>query len=627
MARRGWLPCACALAAGVALAFLLSDARAAQPAVYGINWDDVRATPEPTEVAVTGDDTCACDLTAGGCDGNCCCDSDCAAEELERLFSCDCTTGAGCEAEGPPAPSIEYCNDQATFHKVNLGGSDYGVVYKAASSGDFLSDQLCVTTDNNPSLGRFFSDPTGDGYTATQGAEDTIAAVAARSTAFADSAAEESAESDASITFKVGLPIPAFVGAARDTAVPAPRGGNFALPGTAFGATCVEGARPVRFMNDAHASACERLLNAGSCGVGGAFDASSFTSLFLATNGGAGDRVQVTISSVTVIDATDGTRNPVDLAGGVAIPTPVYDAVAATCTNAVSAVSYTVSYSSDGAISAVSVDVEVLSVTRSAVYVPVTYAATFENTNSPGIERPTSGMPGYDEGASVLAGAVAQAPSGDGRTAVDQFVGGLRIPGADETGACSPSASVAVRFGGSTVSQCKMSFTLDQLRTMCEGLSTDVVPPPSEDLAAGWFGLDGAAETYVATWADSNAHNIADWVEVLEEDPTLTLVSWNENDRACRNMPVGFKVQLLTALKGPQTDPQAKVAYARMVWSYGDWAFSDATAADAGASEDFYLSHAFETLAMAQDPPAGVLPSNPPLLPKLDSGVLYPFNV
>mmetsp|Transcript_6681 Transcript_6681/g.20227 ORF Transcript_6681/g.20227 Transcript_6681/m.20227 type:complete len:93 (+) Transcript_6681:1-279(+) len=91
-------------------------------------------------------------------------------------------------------------------------------------------------------------------------------------------------------------------------------------------------------------------------------------------------------------------------------------------------------------------------------------------------------------------------------------------------------------------------------------------------------------------------------------------------------MPVGFKVQLLTALKGPTTDPQAKVAYARLVWSYGAWEFSDAAAADAGQPESFYLQHAVETLVVAQDDPEGVLPSNPPLLPRLDSGILYPFR-
>ena len=123
-------------------ALCVAHARTAQGAAaaeYALEWSAVPAAAVPSEIAVTGDSSCACDLTLGGCDGNCCCDTDCAPEE-QTLFSCDCSTGEGCLAEAPPAPSIQYCNPQAQFHKVNLGGSDYAAVYRV-SGRPFTQDQ------------------------------------------------------------------------------------------------------------------------------------------------------------------------------------------------------------------------------------------------------------------------------------------------------------------------------------------------------------------------------------------------------------------------------------------------------------------------------------------------------
>ena len=44
--------------------------------------NDVPADPEATEVEVTSAGSCVCDLTAGSCDGNRCCDLDCTVRLL-----------------------------------------------------------------------------------------------------------------------------------------------------------------------------------------------------------------------------------------------------------------------------------------------------------------------------------------------------------------------------------------------------------------------------------------------------------------------------------------------------------------------------------------------------------------
>ena len=92
---------ACALTALLAMAMFASSA-VAQTAptdavgtdalpVYSIStteWsDDVPADPEATVVAVTSAGSCVCDLTAGSCDGNCCCDPDCTVRLLSTPWS------------------------------------------------------------------------------------------------------------------------------------------------------------------------------------------------------------------------------------------------------------------------------------------------------------------------------------------------------------------------------------------------------------------------------------------------------------------------------------------------------------------------------------------------------------
>ena len=87
---------ASALTALLAMAMLASsavaqtapnDAVGTNPlSLYSIStteWsNDVPADPEATEVEVTSAGSCVCDLTAGSCDGNCCCDLDCTVRLL-----------------------------------------------------------------------------------------------------------------------------------------------------------------------------------------------------------------------------------------------------------------------------------------------------------------------------------------------------------------------------------------------------------------------------------------------------------------------------------------------------------------------------------------------------------------
>jgi hypothetical protein len=52
---------------------------------------------------------CGCDLTAGACDSNCCCDPDCSPAEVSRFENSD----AGCTLH-EDSPAFQQCYDVET---------------------------------------------------------------------------------------------------------------------------------------------------------------------------------------------------------------------------------------------------------------------------------------------------------------------------------------------------------------------------------------------------------------------------------------------------------------------------------------------------------------------------------
>lgn len=66
---------------------------------------------------------CICDLTAGQCDVNCCCDAECTQTELERFAELD-----ACVDEGPADEFVTSCyptgkqsTAHAGHHRVSFG--------------------------------------------------------------------------------------------------------------------------------------------------------------------------------------------------------------------------------------------------------------------------------------------------------------------------------------------------------------------------------------------------------------------------------------------------------------------------------------------------------------------------
>jgi hypothetical protein len=112
----------------IALGLSIASAQSSYPIDY-----TTAVTSQPASITANTDiGTCVCDLTAGGCDPNCCCDLDCTVAQ-RLVFS-------GCKPEGPTsATSVLTC---AALARVNAN-----LTYVTVSS--LVGGGLCVTKVNS----------------------------------------------------------------------------------------------------------------------------------------------------------------------------------------------------------------------------------------------------------------------------------------------------------------------------------------------------------------------------------------------------------------------------------------------------------------------------------------------
>ena len=90
-----------------------SVASNALPTYTIADWTAVPAVPTVTTVTVTSVGSCTCDLTAGSCDGNCCCDTDCTVRKhfIPPLFCSPTIQNVALAATAnaptcPPPPTV-----------------------------------------------------------------------------------------------------------------------------------------------------------------------------------------------------------------------------------------------------------------------------------------------------------------------------------------------------------------------------------------------------------------------------------------------------------------------------------------------------------------------------------------
>ena len=163
-----WLALVGAMAAGWSSPSGVTAVYQNQSQTYGCNtgkfyefaWEDVysldRKMPQGCSCAAGGvsdsnckvfDCDCTCDLSAGLCDYNCCCDPDCTDVEVSRFQDSE----VGCILH-EEEPDFQKCYNA---EKVN---ERYPMTYTGTTK-DAIDQLLCVAVDNSDVKGTYYDDP------------------------------------------------------------------------------------------------------------------------------------------------------------------------------------------------------------------------------------------------------------------------------------------------------------------------------------------------------------------------------------------------------------------------------------------------------------------------------------
>jgi len=624
-------------------------------------------------------------MTAAACDGNCACDPDCTASERE-LFS-------GALPEGPASPQLEYCVPSSSVVEVNLPKSGViASVRRAAPPGEFFRELLCVAGDNNPALGNFFSDVGAGSASVLAGALDTDGRTSfARPHTVAAAAVVDD-------VYRVGDALPAALsnlqrsGAAltgpslppsTQATVPAGAGGVLSLPAPTLSGDC-DNLAVVGFMTNvpfdasggARSSCFRRVADfsteCSELGSLSAYDLVGRLRVAAAPTSSPTLLVPV-VTRVRTMDAYGnldaGTSDFSRAGAGVALPAA--SLAAGVCQNALRRVDYTAVHNGNGALTAITADVVVSDVPAASAGATQEFSVIFENTNSlksgSWLRQSAlkSGSPGYRPVFPVLGGFKATKPpaSAESKVAIEQFAGGLPMPGPGADGFCDPSGAAPVEFGASSASSCHIPLTLEQLRAFCLGSSPGVgyttflantraalaaggrctdpagaagrptdVPLqtsqlPSQILDGLFSGVAGGThsqrEVRVGIWGDSSSENAAEWLELAVESTELPAMKWDEATATCANVAAGVRYEFLTGKVGAQQSPQEKIAFGKVSFSTASWSFKDPL--KGFCSQNFPATVHVDFASMDQVVTENVKPQVPPLLPRVPEGFMYPF--
>ena len=673
-----------------ALAALAPGPAAAQPqlpadwgAVAAFPWPGLEAPPPgctcQSASCAQFDCGCVCDLHAGECDANCCCDADCSALELARF------SGLGaCLPQGPANLSLASCLSVQMTQSLALVNPRARMSVQSSSAG--ADTVLCVAVDNSPVLGAFLADP-GLLPPATLDAAGVARAESFRQPAAA--AAAQAAALAATQSFDVGAHVPARKPGAAPGSLVAAFGGSWRLPapGGSGGEACglAAGAAFVGFRRDvAPPQQClaTQLLTAASCAElsAAAFVTGLKVGAFPAA-AAAQDFVQVTLGSISKLNATGGI---VPNSGAAASSwTPAAGGSDCTCASALVGLHYSVTYAgSSMRIVAVAAHVIVADVSQpaamcgvAAVSVPVTVGLAFvpQAPATPVLGR--SGEPGYVMGLPLLGGVLVSAsglPQGGAAPASgDKLViarsapansllssfenlaagygfelAGLSLRGPAADGSCvaappfAPGAgfhdaaqSVPVNFGEDVAVSCALELTPSQLQALCAGAGGAASPTASfvglgsvQLAAAG-----GAARaTHVGVLGNADPYKPWQWLALAAGAAPLA-PSWDTTGvfPRCSSIVSGVDVELLVAPVGAASNPQFKVVSARVSYPTATWTFGredGGGVAAASAQPQRFLLTSTVTFTRWVEPAVVAWKPAPPIIPPMPADLWYPFS-
>ncbi|XP_063242077.1 tectonic-1 [Bacillus rossius redtenbacheri] len=497
--------------------------------------DTVATAPSPPP-PVRGE-ICFCDLTAGVCDVNCCCDGDCSSED-RRVFS-------SCKDAEPEPRDDHRCPRPLTLYRDNA------------------PQLFCVVAENLP---RTFQYP--DRQTVKSSSEFSKLHGLTRS--FGWPAVEAESELplfEPPFTYRDG----GIVWISKDSELL-----PLSVPVGVTHAAC-QTTRQVLYLRD-WSSSCTRAVPAEDCGSAGGLGTAGYhegvgvvAAPHLVNATLLPDVRQVCMQNVCVpvtpylcADVSDAA----DCSKHDNISVPIRDEDSGSCMNIVRKVRYVLTHNGTQGIVHVGAYFSLTDIPVSQRFVTQTFSVSFRWDREGEAAHRRSGRRGYIAGRPLLLGRKVACPSPDGpeeEIEVVEFEDSnrwLTIPRAMPDGKCDSKERQAVTFLVNRRSQCVLPLSIANFS------SEDACQSAQKQLLHLMIGsaLDNVTDEksfnqHVGAFGDSNVEVLGEWTQiVLDSVPSLsTRSSGQDKTLVCHDIVTNMQIDVLVSYVGNVLHPQAKV--------------------------------------------------------------------
>lgn len=613
---------------------------------------DCRKTGESDEDCTLFECTCICDLTAGMCDPNCCCDAECSQEQASRFEAVE-----GCQAEGPVAEEITKCYSTKVVDKVN---PRFPTTAKGTAKSS-LDRMLCVRYDNSDLRGEYYDDPGSPSpsiFDDDKGQKD-FDYPNWLSTNLRTYAVDQ--------TYDVGDAVVAAFESVVDGSFVYAHGGVLPLPVADHAGECLETER-AKFGSSASGRCARRFDNVSATCASGLLSSARFaSSLYVGRHPGAtpaGDawvKVEVRrvrwrdprtgletdfsdfdpLSCDTFYDDAEDASSPDTTVTSSSSCAASFDRPAApACRDALADLCYTIVYSgkaADSRILKAYADLVLTDVPATSLTLTQRFAVVFQsespvarsNANANVVNRTRSGNPGYLLGRPLLAGA----KSDDGTRVVPQ-IDGLRVLGATGDSSCleSDPDAVVVPFGSDLRTGCLLRLDRAELEDFCRGdgphaaakglpryfnVSADLVfQGETHSLADDLVGIFGNADPLDPTqWLDITVKPAAAGQDAAQ---------WRELEGVCLFAITSMNYRFLWAFVGARDNPQPKIIAARLEFGTEDLVYRYDGTNPGVQAFSIQTTVTFKEYKADYD---HYTPPSPPVAISVPYDVWYPFKI
>ncbi|XP_037524569.1 LOW QUALITY PROTEIN: tectonic-1-like [Rhipicephalus sanguineus] len=420
------------------------------------------ATPPRPSLAVTPTDRCGCDLTAGSCDVDCCCDGDCSPDD-SRAFQL-------CTDREPGEPDLRYCTKRDVVFRNRT-------LFEKRPVGDLL----CIVVDNVKKKDVYPDPPE------VKTLADAHSLIKGRVTH--DWPTDDAFRREPQALFKAGSPV---LRVDDDGSI-----GEWRLPTKLFSSRC-EATEVIMYLRDADYE-CRRKVTGTlerSCSSDSAFSVFTYHSNFSIQSR---PDEKLKIESFVCYNDTCLVANTSDCA-------PRY--VDGSCDHVVSEASFRVFHNGADGISRIDAHYKLVTLKPGTVEFGQRFSVSFvwpsSNETAP---LKVSGNPGYITGLPVLAGCFGQNGSACREQDFPQF---LSVPESTDGACTSPVKKSAVKFRYNVRTGC--------LLWPCRFPNCSAL---QEALLAYVIGMDRHV-THVASFGNVNRSRVDDFVPVLVENSPVT---------------------------------------------------------------------------------------------------------